>query len=79
MKNTGSDTPAVVTMRQRWSIQVPCFTAASTPKGMAMPTARIRANRVSSAEAGRRVAISVTTGWPVLSELPRLPCARSTM
>ena len=31
----------------------------------------------SSAEAGSLVRISVSTGWPVLSEWPRSPCASS--
>ena len=29
------------------------------------------------ADAGSRVAISVTTGWPVVSDMPRLPLKRS--
>ena len=36
MKNTGSETPAVATTRQVWSIHEPCFTAARMPSGMAI-------------------------------------------
>ena len=77
MKNTGSETPAVATTLHVWSIQEPCFTAAKIPSGTAMTMDRISPNSVSSADAGRRLVISVATGRPVDSELPKLPCARS--
>ncbi len=37
----------------------------------------MRPSSVSSAEAGRRLRISIDTGRPVDSELPKLPWARS--
>jgi hypothetical protein len=48
------------------------------PNGTAIAIAIRRPNNVSSADAGSRLAISVMTGRPVESELPRLPCARSS-
>ena len=77
MKNTGSETPAVVTTRQVWSTHEFGFTAAKMPSGIAIATDTIRPSSVSSAEAGRRLRISVTTGWPVVSDWPRSPFARS--
>jgi hypothetical protein len=46
---------------------------------MAMTTETIRPSKVNSAEAGRRLRISVATGWPVVSELPKSPRARSAV
>ena len=77
MKNTGSDTPAVATTRQAWSTSEPGRVAARMPSGTAIAIEKIRPSSVSSAEAGRRVLISVATGWPVVSETPRSPRARS--
>jgi hypothetical protein len=76
VKNTGSDTPAVAMMRQAWSTIEPGRIAAMMPSGIAAAIATMRPSRVSSAEAGRRVLISVATGWPVVSETPRSPRAR---
>jgi len=42
-----------------------------------MTMARNSPNSVSSADAGSRLVISVATGRPVESELPKLPWARS--
>src|SRR5437588_2032976 len=47
------------------------------PSGSAIATDTISPSSVSSAEAGRRLRISVTTGWPVVSDWPRSPFARS--
>ena len=76
MKKVGSDTPAVVTMRQAWSTSEPGRIAAAMPSGTAIATERNSASNVSSADAGSRVSSSVMTGWPVVSEVPRSPCAR---
>ena len=43
------------------------------PSGTAISIDTIRPSSVSSADAGRRFVISVATGWPVVSELPRSP------
>ena len=67
----------VLTMRHRWSIQAPGRVAAAIPSGTAIATASRRPSRVSSADAGNRVSSSSATGWPVLSEVPSSPCARS--
>ena len=52
--------------------------AAMMPSGTAIAIETIRPSSVSSAEAGSRVRISVATGWPVVSEVPRSPRARSS-
>ena len=44
---------------------------------IAVTHAKSSPQSVSSSDAGRRVRISVRTGWPVESELPRSPCASS--
>ena len=77
MKNTGSDTPAVATTRQTWSMMELGRVAARIPSGTAIAIDTISPSRVSSAEAGRRVLISYPTGCPVVSELPRSPRAKS--
>ena len=77
MKKTGSDTPAVVTIRQAWSTNEPGRIAAVMPSGSAIATESVSAHSVSSADAGSRVTNSVSTGCPVLSEVPRSPCASS--
>jgi len=71
--------PAVVVTRQRWSIHEPGRVAASTPSGSAITTEITSPSSVNSAEAGRRLRISVATGWPVVSELPKSPWARSAV
>ena len=43
------------------------------PSGIAIAIDTIRPSSVSSADAGSRFLISVTTGWPVVSDLPRSP------
>jgi hypothetical protein len=78
VKNTGNDTPAVAITRQVWSMSEFGRVAARIPSGTAISTDTINPSRVSSAEAGRRVLISCPTGCPVVSELPRSPCARSS-
>ncbi len=75
MKKIGKETPAVVTIRQTWSIHEPGCIAAVMPSGSAIATDSVSAHRVSSADAGSRVINSLSTGWPVLSEVPRSPCA----
>jgi hypothetical protein len=79
VKNTGSDTPAVAITRQAWSRIEFGRVAARMPSGIAIAIDTISPSKVSSAEAGRRVLISCPTGWPVVSELPRSPRARSPM
>src|SRR3954451_25017041 len=66
-------------MRQRWSIHEPGRVAARMPSGIGITTEAMRRSSVSSAEAGRRLRISVATGWPVVSELPKSPCERSVV
>ena len=56
MKNTGSDTPAVATTRQAWSISEPGLVAARMPSGTAISIETISPSSVSSAEAGSRAA-----------------------
>jgi hypothetical protein len=77
VKNTGRDTPAVLMMRHTWSIHAPGRFAAAMPSGIAIATASRSPSKVSSAEAGNRVSSFSATGWPVLSEVPRSPRARS--
>ena len=55
MKNTGSDTPAVATTRQAWSMIEPGRVAARMPSGTAISIETMRPSSVSSADAGRRV------------------------
>ena len=56
MKNTGSDTPAVATTRQAWSMSESGLVAAKMPSGTAIAIETISPSSVSSAEAGSRVA-----------------------
>ena len=73
VKKVGSETPAVTLTRHRWSTQVPGRVAANTPIGIAITQARMSAVNVSSSEAGRRLARSVATGRPEVSDMPRSP------
>ncbi len=77
MKKIGKETPAVVTIRQTWSIHDPGRIAAVMPSGSAIAIDKKSAHSVSSADAGSRVINSLSTGCPVLSEVPRSPCASS--
>src|SRR5712691_1668294 len=73
----GSETPAVVSILERWSTHEPGRVAERTPRGRATATARSRPHAVSSSDAGSRASRSERTGWPVVSERPRSPRARS--
>ena len=76
MKNTGSDTPAVATTRQAWSISEPGRVAARMPSGTAIAIDTIKAEQ-RELGGGRqpRPDLGRPTGWPVVSELPRSPRA----
>src|SRR5258705_7346915 len=73
----GKETPAVVSIRQRWSTQEPGRVAASTPSGSAAASAISSPQTVSSSEAGSRDSMSLRTGWPVVKDFPRSPEPRS--
>ena len=77
VKNVGSDTPSVASRRLAWSTIDPGRVAARTPRGTPTAMASNRPARVNSSEAGRRLASSRVTGWPVVSETPRSPRDRS--
>ncbi len=77
VKKVGRDTPAVVTSRHSWSIQLPGLVAASTPSGNAMAQASSSARNTSSSDAGRRASSSCATGWPVVSDRPMSPRANA--
>ena len=55
------------------SIQVPCFQAASTPIGTAMPIERIRVRIISEMVGSSRCSIILVTGRLVKIETPRSP------
>jgi hypothetical protein len=73
VKKVGSDTPAVVTTRHSWSIQLPGRVAAITPSGSA--TAQASAGPAAPARATPAAAASssCSTGCPVVSEVPKSP------
>src|SRR5271170_6075652 len=75
-QKAGVASPAIEKVRTTRSIQLFCFNAEIVPSGIAMATAMIVAITATSNEIGKRVAISMTTGFPDHIEIPKSKRAR---
>jgi hypothetical protein len=67
----GVASPAIEKVRTTRSIQLFCFNAEIVPSGIAIATAITVAISATSSEIGKRVAISITTGFPDHIDLPK--------
>ena len=75
-QKTGIEKPPTAKTITPRSIQVPARHAASTPSGMASPTAKTSVDTASASVGSSRWAISVRTGKREWSDRPRSPRAR---
>jgi hypothetical protein len=77
-QNMGKDCPIPARILAKVSISDPLFTAAITPRGMAITKAIRALTAIKLTELGKAVLIDSTTGLLVKREVPKSPFAALT-